>query len=223
MKKILAVAFALLLVVTTNLVAFAAGGSFVNSPSAQAAPILVEAENKTETCEAFVIVTAYSDRKTLDEEAQNKLLDAYEAIAATADLGTLSADVAAVADKLGIPSSELAVSELFDISYSNCEPHETHLGFAITIKPTSVENFAAILHYDGTEWEVIEGVVADDEIVFFAETLSPFAIMVHTGTVVQPSTVVWPWILAVLLLLLIVALIAWLMSKKKKAQSREKQ
>jgi hypothetical protein len=225
MKKFLAVAFALLLIATTNTVAFAAG-SFVSSPTGQNAPVLVEFDNESEECEAEVKITAYSDREALSEEAKNDLVEAYEAIAGAEDIGTLSADIAAVADKLGLSSKALVVSDLFDVSYSNCDVHQAHRGFTITIKPTSVENFAAILHYEDAEWEVIEGSVENGEIVFFTESLSPFAIMVYEGTPVeQPSDNVSPWFVSFLLLilLLVIALIVWLTSKKKKAQGEQKQ
>lgn len=216
MKKILAVTFVLLLVAGSTLSVLATNGAFVNSPSGQQAPILIEAENASEDCVAVVTVTSFADRETLDEPTQNKLDDAYNVIATTEDLGTLSEDIQERADDLGIDSKDLVISDLFDVSYSDCESHEVHLSFTITIKPASVENFVAVLHYLDDEWEVIDGVVEGDEITFVADSLSPFAIMSYAENAdVQPKAVICPWLLALLLLLLIALLIAWLVSKKK--------
>ena len=222
MKKIFAVIFVLLLVVSTTLTTWAANGSFVSSPSNHMAPILINAENVSEGCTAKITITAYADREELGEQKKNMLVDAYWLIANAEDLGTLSTDIGQLADELGISSHDFAVSDLFDISYSGCEQHENHYIFTITIKPTSVENFVAMLHYTGADWEVIEGTVEEDEIIFVSEDLSPFAIMVNAGdSDVQPTADFCPCIIAIFLLFLLVLLIVWLMGRKKKTEDEE--
>ena len=221
MKKFVTVVFAALILVTSVFAAMAANGSFISSPSKSLAPVLVYAENESEECTAQVVITSYADRATLGDKAE-QLTDAYAAIAGTKDLGTMSADIAALAEELNISSTDFAVSDLFDISYVDCDGHEEHGAFTITIKPTTAENFAAMLHFTGSEWEVIEGEVENGEITFEAELLSPFAIMMHNGLPASSGNAT-AWIIAgVSLLIVLIIVILLLLSRKKKKTAEEK-
>lgn len=185
MKKILTVVLALLLLsgLTVSAIAAAApaNGAFVSSPSQKLAPVLVKAENASEECEAEVVITSYANRATLGEAGAAALEAAYADIAAASDLGTLDPAIAALAKELGIPSTDLAVSDLFDISYSDCDTHEDHDAFTITIRPTTAENACGILHYVNGDWELLSCDVKNGEITFVTDDLSPFAIAVHNG------------------------------------------
>ena len=64
MKKILTAVFACMLMLSLSLSTLAAGG-FVFSPSAHSAPVLVEAKNEAEDCQAVIVITAYADRAEL--------------------------------------------------------------------------------------------------------------------------------------------------------------
>jgi hypothetical protein len=221
MKKILTISFVLIILMSTMLTAFA-GSSFVSSPSKNLAPELIASENASDGCTAQIVITAYADRANLGEKEADVLTKAYAIIASAQDLGKVDADIADLAKELNIDSADFAVSELFDIRYINCDGHEVHGEFTITIKPTSTENFAAMLHYNGTEWEVIESEVKDGEITFVAELFSPFAIMVHSDLPAASSNAT-PWIIGgiALLLILIIIIILILVSRKKKKNEQE--
>ena len=220
MKKILTISFVLVILMSTMLTAFA-GGSFVSSPSKNLAPELIEFQNASDACTAQIVITAYADRANLGEKA-DVLTKAYAVIASAQDLGKVDADIADLAKELNVDSADFAVSELFDIRYINCDGHEVHGEFTITIKPTSTENFAAMLHYTGSDWEVIEGEVKDGEITFVAELFSPFAIIVHSDLPAASSNAT-PWIIGgiALLLILIIIIILILISRKKKKNEQE--
>lgn len=221
MKKLVTIVFVALILACTVLTAFAANGSFVSSPSKNLAPVLVKAENKSEACTARVIITSYADRATLGDKAVY-MTNAYNAIATAQNLGALDADVEALAKELGIDVADFAVSDLFDISYVDCDGHEQHGVFTITIKPTSTENFAAVLHFTGSSWEVIEGEVENGEITFETELFSPFAIMVHQGLPASSGNAT-PWIIGgiALLLIILIIIILLLISRKKKKEAQE--
>ena len=76
MKKILAVVFAVIMVVSAGVMAFAQGG-FVSSPSVNPAPVIVEVVYDEESCEPRIVVTPYSERDTLDEEREEDMNEAY--------------------------------------------------------------------------------------------------------------------------------------------------
>ena len=181
MKKILAAMLALILAVGMTVSVTAAAGAFVSSPSGNLAPELVKAENESEACEAVIVITAYADRATLGEAGAAAMTAAYNSLAGNADLSAVCAAAGTLAGELGIPATDLAVSDLFDVSYSSCDVHEGHGAFTVTLRPATAENVCAILHYTDGAWELIECTVQDGTVTFVTEELSPFAIVVHNG------------------------------------------
>jgi hypothetical protein len=182
MKKILTVLFAMLLLACLNVSCLAAGGSFVSSPSAKTAPTLIAYNNASADCKATIVVRSYSERDTFDAQKKKEIEAAYNSIVSAKDLGDLCADTEEIAAKLGVSTDTLLISDLFDISYENCTQHENHKNFTITVEPTSVVNYAGLLHYDNGEWELLESTsTADGRITFTIDDLSPFAIVVHDG------------------------------------------
>ena len=184
MKKILTVILAICMFACFCISAAAATGSFVSSPSANRAPTLVTFENASEDCVAEIKVSAYADRFEIGEDKAKELEAAYSSIAKTTDLGVLSPDLVALAEELGVPSEKLSVSDLFDVSAYNCESHDDHAEFTIKVKPASVKNYAGLIHYKNGEWEVVESKAeADGTITFTVDSFSPFAIVVHDGSI----------------------------------------
>jgi hypothetical protein len=222
MKKIVVLVLAVLMVATMSVGAFAASGAFVESPSKQLAPELVSFDNESDACTAILIITAYADRAELDAAAVAALEKAYAEIAGTENLGTLDDEVAALAEELGIPAADLAVSDLFDISYSDCDTHEEHKKFTIVIKPEATTNVAAILHYTAEGWEVIPAEIKDDgTLTFESELFSPFAIMTHNGLPASCCCGWICWLIILLIVLLIIIIIVVLVRKKKKNNDKD--
>lgn len=218
MKKIFTFAAVLMIVLTLSVSAFAANGAFVSSPSKTLAPELIDAENASPDCEADIVITSYADRTSLDEHALDELAAAYSEIASVEDLGSLSESIATLAENLGVSSEGFAVSELFDISYVDCDGHQSHEEFTITFKPASVENLVAVLHYTDSEWEIVPSKVENGEVTIVTKLFSPFALLVHTDMPTeQPTAGALPWIIGgIVLLLIILAIILILLSRKKK-------
>ena len=181
MKKIMMLCMVCLMMVSLCIPSGAAAGSFVASPSANQAPELIEAEN--DKCEAEIVITAYVNRNQLPGDKRQAMEAAYADIVGTADLSSLNGAIGDITKKIGVDVSELAVSDLFDISMTECASHGEHGEFDITLKAETLGNFVCLLHYYNGEWNVIEGADITDEgyLQFSQDTFSPFAIVVYTG------------------------------------------
>ena len=186
MKKVLALVLALVMLVASSVCVFAVSNNFVESPTNQRVPTLIVGGNTDEDCFAWLEITGWADRHTIEnEETRLNFEAAYNQIVNAAYLTDLCAELGSVADALGIPYGNLAVSDLFDITWYGCDDHRNHTGvFEIQIQPEALENFVALLHYHNGEWVVISDaeVVGNGDILSFTVgDLSPFAIVVNKG------------------------------------------
>lgn len=184
MKKLLMICLVIVLAAQLCVAAFATTGGFISSPSGKPAPELVEGTNTSEDCEAEIIVTSYADRNDLPEEARQKLEEAYAIIRGTQDLTTLNELLGQIAKERGVAVEDLAVSDLFDISSTDCDGHEAHGHFDITLEADTLSHFVALLHYYNNEWHVVDSAEVTNEgthLEFDADQLSPFAIVLSTG------------------------------------------
>ena len=187
MKKILTVVLVAFVLCLSAVSAYADGNSFVSSPSGALAPELIEASNAHEECEAVVAVCSYANRDQLPSEIREKLEAAYASIAAAENPGALCDDVTTLAAELNITVDKLAVKDLFDVYYTDCETHDGHLSFTIKLGFKDIENYAGLLHYTENGWELVESELnANGELTFEVDSLSPFAVLVHDGTATQP-------------------------------------
>lgn len=180
MKKTLALIISLVLILSAGLTAYAAPGAFVQSPSRNKAPILVDFTNTSLDCFAELFITAYADRHNLDEASRLLMEEAYTSIAESGDLGDLCAELHNAAANKGVSSADLAVSDLFDIDYLNCEGHENHGKFTIKLTTETIEKFITLMQRVGDEWVVVESAVIEGEyLTFEADKLSTYAIVVN--------------------------------------------
>jgi len=182
MKKLLVLCLTVLMVLTMALSAVAAPGGFVESPTNEKSPSLVGGKPDSDDCDAYLVVTPYADRAKLNDEKRAAIEDAYAKVVANKDLTKLNSQLAVVASGMGISKEDLAVSELFDVSYYGCDGHENHGGFTITIKAIMLDRFVGLLHVHNGEWKLVENakVIENNEnLTFYVEELSPFAIVVN--------------------------------------------
>ena len=223
----MAVILILLLTVSLTVSAFADPGSFVSSPSSNGAPDFIEGSVDNDGCSATIVVRAYSDRSEFSEEDRTKIEEAYASIVAAVDPSALNEDLAALAKELSITPEQFAVSELFDISYKNCEDHASHGNiFKATIEPKLLDNFACLMYFDGNQWKIVEEIeISEDgkEITFKADAFAPFAIVVHDGSAVIPQEDITPIVVGgsiagVASLAGIFFLIFFLLKKKKSVE-----
>ena len=163
----------------------------------------------------------------MSKEEIKAIEDAYAKIVGTQDLASLSDAIKALAESRGMNSADLAVSDLFDISATNCDGHESHGHFDVTLKADSLKNFVCLLHYYNGEWRIVENaeVTNNGEYLEFDEDeFSPFAIVVYTGSeIIEPSTNGFPWIIVIVAAVVVAAgFIIFFIVKSKKDEDEEK-
>ena len=102
MKKILSICLVLVMVMSFNLTAFAKGG-FVNSPSENLAPEIVDSSDDG------IVIHSYADRHELTEKEREDLEDAYDSIKGSTDLSDLNANLGSLAKNKNINPDQLRV------------------------------------------------------------------------------------------------------------------
>lgn len=212
MKKICALIVAVLLLQLTAVFAFA-GGGFTSSPSLVKAPVLVDSENRGDSCSASVSVYSYGERDKLDRLFAAIMKDAYSAVVGNENLGDVSPEVESLAEHYGVESEVLVASELFAVVISDCDEHLTH-NFYVEVEPTVTENFAGLLSYNGVEWELVETELKDGVLKFAVEEDAAYTILLHDGTGRARINFPW-WILIVVAFVLVATYVYYLIKKKK--------
>ncbi len=184
MKKLLVICLTVITVMSMSLSVFAAPGKFIQSPTANPDPVIIEITPLSQDCAGELIITSYSKRHTLPDDERAQIEAAYSEIVKAIDLTKFCDIFAAHASKEKIDAEDLAVSDLFDIRVVNCTHHEPHDGFIITIRLDGLENFAGLLHRHNDDWEMVEGATVSDDgttLTFQVDELSPFAVVVDTS------------------------------------------
>ncbi len=174
MNRVITLILSIALVATLSVAAFAAG--FVSSPSKEAPIVSVVEPSDPADANITIGSTSYNDRADLPEELRVQFEKAYEEIAKNEDLTALNSDVAAIADQNGVKASELAVSDLFNVSASD----KTNGSFKLSVDAQNLDNFAALMCYtEAGEWVVIEDAkVENGKLVFNTEVFGAFAVVV---------------------------------------------
>lgn len=183
MKKIFVLLLVVIVSLSVSVSAYAAPNGFTVSPGANLAPELVEFDKESLDCLARLVITSYADRFSLSEATRVQLEKAYADIIAADDLSTLSSDLRALANTIGVDTGLLAVSDLFDISNFDCDDHSEHSGFSIVLKPETLQGFVGLLHLNGDKWELVDNAKIEADgtrLSFSVDTLSPFAIVVQS-------------------------------------------
>ena len=188
--RILTVLVLSIVALSLSFSAFAAGGSFVQSPSANDTPEIENSSSEDHECDDSLIIVAYADRSKLSEENRAKLEKAYQRINGVKNLTSICSELKALAEEKGIPTANLAVSDLFDISDKHDDVEDAT--FQVSLKAETLGNFVALLHFVDGKWEIVDDakvVYEDDEayLKFTTKGLSPFAVVVDTGKVLPES------------------------------------
>ena len=190
MKKLLMICLMIAIAASTCISVCATSG-FVSSPTGNEAPELVEGENEDEKCEAEIIVTAYGERDTLPPAARTAIENAYASIVNADSIKDLNDSIEALSGSIGASVENLSVSDLFDISFTDCSSHEDHGRFDVTLKADTLKNFVALMQYDNGVWRIVEGAEVTnngENLEFDVEDPSaPFAIVVNTGAWERPQ------------------------------------
>lgn len=178
MKKLLTLIIAITVILAMSISASADPGAFVQSPSANGAPELVEEDSDN------VIVTAYRDREdVLSEDQVADFEDAYKSVVSVDNLTELVDALSSVASNVNVPIKDLAVNDLFFVSLESGEAAPDGASFKVKLKADTLDKFVCLMvHVDG-EWMIVENVVLEDgeAISFDATELGAYAVVVSTG------------------------------------------
>lgn len=188
MKKVLMICLIIVMALSLTIPAFATMGGFVASPSRNQAPTLIEGKNEDDECVSKLEIVAYADRDQLSEEVRANLEAAYTQIIGVQYLDQLNSEVAELAEKAGVSVDSLAVTDMFDISATDCADHEDHGKFSITLEPTLLKNFVCLLHYYDGKWNIVEDAKvtgSGTRLEFTESEFSPFAIVVSSAPIVE--------------------------------------
>lgn len=179
MKKVLVICMVVIMVLSVSITAFAAG-SFVSSPSRNNAPVLVNGKNENSNCNAGLSITAYSDRSKLTQQQKESIEEAYKDVSSTEDLTQLSDALKKYASQKGKKGKNLGVSDLFNIGMDNCNDHNSHGSFNIKLSAQTLDNFFALMRFDGNQWHLVEDAkVVNGELVFTSKEVGSFAVVVE--------------------------------------------
>lgn len=215
MKRITTVGLIALLMVTMSLHVFAASGGFLDSPSVQGGPTLIE--GAITGCDGEIILIPYSDCHELTEGNRKQIEDAYNQIRDNKDLSKLCPALKDIAEKNKDSVKRYAVSELFNIGYTGCDDHDDHNNFRAVLKPASTKNYVALLTLVNGVWTVVEDVEVDGEhLIVSGNYYGPYVIVVDTGSGATGDS--FPWIYVVLMCVSAAGLVALaIVYKKRKA------
>ncbi len=189
MKKLITVCLILVMLITMSLPTFAVGG-FVESPSNNPAPEVIESENESEDCESEIIITPYIEKDELPEDVKENLEEAYDDIKENPNLGDLVEELEEIAEELEIDVIDLAVSDLFDVGCTDCDDHENHGEFSIVFEADTLKNFVALLQYVDGVWTVVSGAKVSEDgtrLEFTSNGVGAFAIVVDASMVQSDS------------------------------------
>lgn len=216
MKKAITVVVTLVFVFALCITSSAAPGNFLESPSRNPAPELIDVI-LPEDCTAETIITSYADRKSMSDDKIAAIEGAYKAIKEASDITSLNQQFKDYVKSKGLDSKKLAVSDLFDVSYYGCEVHEYHKQFTFTIDADTLKNFVGLLHLHDGEWDFVENakINEDGSLTFKVDAFSPFAIIVNTGASDTPTGDVTPWILIALIVVALAGLTIVAVNYKK--------
>lgn len=172
MKKLVSVVLAIVLAMTMCVSVLAAPNGFVESPSNQKGPEIVEGDN--------IVVTPFGDRDELPDDVRDALEEAYNDILNADNLGDLSEALEDFANELNVPVKNLVVSELFDLSYESGEQGSDGK-LTVTLKDDSFKDFFGLIKYENGKWTLVEDAKLNgDKLTFTAGKLpAPFAIVVN--------------------------------------------
>lgn len=223
MKKIFAVILMVVVVCAMTLSVSAAPGGFIESPSLNKAPIIVEYYNSDGDCVGILYVTSYGDRNVLELVERENLEAAYESIRNTTTVSSLNSQLSDIAANLNISADNLAVSDLFNLSMDDCIEHDEHGHFSIKLQADTLNHFVGLMYYEDGQWHVIEDAKVDGEyLTFTTDVPRALAIVVDVDDSVIDVPVtgeIIPWILISVMVVSAAGIVVVLVGYKKRSRA----
>ncbi len=190
MKKVLLICISIVMVFALSLTAFAAPENFVESPTGNGPAIDGFVPDDPDFSGSLVIIP-FKDRESLSTEDQGAMEDAYDSITKADDLSDICSGLKNKADAMGIPTTDLAVKDLFNIDATAGGVTVNGGKFTITLDASSIKGFVGIMQYLNGEWIILDDAkIENGKLVFTTEELTTYAIVVDAtkGAATSPQT-----------------------------------
>lgn len=166
----------------------AKAAEFFHSPTGGFAPEIKGFENENEDCTALLKLTPFEKRSYLSEDATETFEDAYDSLASETDVTEICEDLEGLLKELKLDTTQAAVSEIFNLSFDDCDGHDDHDESTVKLEINSVDTFVALLQYVDEEWVLVENVKVNKNkgtLTFDVTEFTPFAIVVDTSEFVK--------------------------------------
>lgn len=178
MKKVFAICLALVMVLSMSINVMAAPGSFINSPSNNRAPIIIEIENESDDCTATITVIPFGDRDNLTDEKKQEFENAYNQIVNADKLTDMFSGLEGLISS-GMIETDLAISDLFYLNMEDCDTHFDHGKFKIKLSADTLKGFLGLIQIVDGKWQMVPDATVDGEyLIFSVKDLSTLAIVV---------------------------------------------
>ena len=175
MKKTFAIILMFAMVCAMSLSVGAAPANFLQSPSYNKTPIIVDFECSDPNWKGDIFITSYGDRNVLDLVDREMLESAYDSIRDASNISSLIPDISGIASNLNVSPENLGISDLFHIGISD----STDGKFKIKLDSETIKNFVGLVYYENGQWHVVDGATIEDEyLVFTTELPRAFAVVV---------------------------------------------
>ena len=218
MKKVFAIILTLTMVCVMTLSVSAAPANFLQSPSFNKTPIIVDFECSDPNWKGDIYITSFGDRNVLDLIEREKLEDAYNSIRDAVNIETLVPDIKDIAANLNVSPENLGISDLFHIGISE----STDGIFKIKLDSETIKNFVGLIYYEDGKWHVLEdATIEDDLLVFTTDLPRAFAIVVdvdNSAIDVPVTGDALSWVLAGVMVASAAGIVILVISYKKKSK-----
>lgn len=228
MKKVLAVLMMVLLIACMSFSSLAAVGEFVQSPSNNKAPVLEDATPGNSSCTAKIVITSYADRSSLSDKEADLLEKAYNDISDSKSVTELCKNFSSISKKLGIPETNLSVSDLFNVKYEGCKEHGNHGFIDLVISSDTFKNFVGLMYLTDNGWVYVDGATVKEvngeyHLSFKANGFGPYAAVVNSSVIADKNphtgdsnTV---YVFAALMVISVLTVVALVPKKSKKQEA----
>lgn len=220
MKKILAIVLMLVMVSAMTFSAAAAPANFLQSPTFNKTPIIIDFECSDPDWKGEIYITSFGDRNVLDLIEREKLEDAYNSIRDALNISTLIPEISGIASNLNVSPENLGISDLFHIGISD----STDGKFKIKLDSETIKNFVGLVYFENGEWHIVEDATVDDNgyLVFTSELPRAYAVVVNADDSIIDVPVTGDalsWILLGVMIASATGIVVLVISYKKKTKA----
>ena len=219
MKKVFSIMLMVVMVLTITVSVNAAPGSFINSPSYNKTPIIVEFECSDDNWKGEIYITSFGDRNVLELIDREFFEDAYESIRNSGGVSALIPEISDIAANLNVSPDNLGISDLFHIGTSE----STDGSFKIKLDAETIKNYIGLVYYEDGKWHVVEDAkVEGGYLIFTSQLPKAYAVVVDTTNLPVDAPVTGdaiPWILMTVMAVSAAGIVLVVVSYKKKSRA----